>query len=708
MSDGSLKLDAQLAEKSADTATSSAADARQAWLEQLGRNLIRYRWPLLFTGHTVVFVAAYWMAFCLRFDFAVPLEYQARFFTSLPVVLGAKLAVFCALKSFHGWWRHVTFRDLVSLSRALIISFFVIVVLDYFFLSVWIPRSVLIMDTICAGILVGLARSSWRLAREGLWPGVRLPKDCTGALMISNNHESVMLAHQINSTSSAKYKIVGILTDERRLIGSTRAGIPVVGKPEDAQLVAPRYGATEVWSVAGGIPGARLRELKTCYESTALKIKIIPEVLNSTNENGQIPIRDIDIRDLLQRDPVVLDTRQLSEQLQGRRVMVTGAGGSIGSEICRQIARYRPSSLILVDHRENSVFLIHQELEADSRKHFGGLKGSGPATRVESHGEVLDDPSRKPASIQPTRFVPCVGDILDEARMRDLFGEYRPELVYHAAAHKHVGLMECNAGQAIKNNIFGTKIVADLAKEFSSDKFVLISTDKAVNPTSVMGVTKQIAERYINSLARESETTQFIVVRFGNVLGSNGSVVPIFKEQIANGGPITVTDERMTRFFMTIPEASQLVLQAAAMGEGGEIFVLEMGEQVKIIELARELIRLAGLPENAVDIQVIGARPGEKLYEELYFEEEQMLDTDHPKIHAAFHRDYAISEVLSAIESLKPYISQSNAEVRKKLKEIVPEFNWNPGTSAAASEHAISRQPVEPVPVVSSPSTAGG
>jgi FlaA1/EpsC-like NDP-sugar epimerase len=242
--------------------------------------------------------------------------------------------------------------------------------------------------------------------------------------------------------------------------------------------------------------------------------------------------------------------------------------------------------------------------------------------------------------------------------------------------------MEYNAGQAIKNNIFGTKVVADLAREYGAKKFVLISTDKAVNPTSVMGVTKQIAERYINGLAKEASETAFVVVRFGNVLGSNGSVVPIFKRQIAAGGPITVTDERMTRFFMTIPEASQLVLQAAAMGEGGEIFVLEMGEQVKIIELARELIRLAGLPQQAIDIQVVGMRPGEKLYEELYFDEEQMLDTAHPKIHAAYHRDYSMAEVLKAIDSLEPYISRSNAEVRDKLKEIVPEFSWNPGAGA--------------------------
>ena len=704
MSDGSLN-----GLLNPSVSTSEEETANQQRLEALAKTLVRFRWPLLFVGHTVVFTVAYWLSFCLRFDFTIPEEYLRRFWISLPLVLAAKLGVFCALKSFHGWWRYVTFRDLLSLSRALVISFFVVVVADYFVLSVWIPRSVLIMDTLMAGILVGLARSSWRITREGLWPGIRLPKNCQGALMIANTHQTIMLASQINTNASANYRIVGILTDESNLVGSSRAGIPIVGKPEEAQLIAHRYGATEIWSVAGGISGNRLRELKNQLDASTLKIKIIPPVLSTTNDNGQIPIRDIDIRDLLRREPIELDTKQLSRQLKGRRVMVTGAGGSIGSEICRQLLRFDPSELILVDHRENSVFLIHQEL-GKSRQTSVVSSQQGKA----DDRQLMTANSKSPGAI----LHPCVGDVLDKERMRALFEEHRPEFVYHAAAHKHVGLMECNAGQAIKNNIFGTKVVADLAREFGIEKFVLISTDKAVNPTSVMGVTKQIAERYINALAQEesrqssvvssqhteaancqlttanstasASPTQFVVVRFGNVLGSNGSVVPIFKKQIAEGGPITVTDERMTRFFMTIPEASQLVLQAAAMGKGGEIFVLEMGEQVKIIELARELIRLAGLPQHAIDIQVIGSRPGEKLFEELYFDEEEMLDTDHPKIHAAYHRDYSVDEVLESIRDLEPFIGKPNADVRTKLKEIVPEFNWNPGAAGTADESSQS------------------
>ena len=298
------------------------------------------------------------MAYCLRFDFNVPSNWRACFLLALPAVIGAKLIVFWALKSFHGWWRHVTFGDLIALARSVAVAFFVVAMIDRFFSFVHIPRAVIILDAICTVIMVGLAQSSWRIAREGLWPGVRLPRDCQGALMISNNHETVMLAHQINATTNAKYRVVGLLTDDEIVSGSTRAGIPLVGKPSDAKHLAVLHRATEVWAVAGGIPGNQLRELKSQLEGSDLKIKIIPPVLSTANDNGQIPIRDIDIRDLLQREPIVLDTDRLSKQIKGRRVMVTGAGGSIGSEICRQIMRFEPSELVLVDHRENSVFLI--------------------------------------------------------------------------------------------------------------------------------------------------------------------------------------------------------------------------------------------------------------------------------------------------------------------------------------------------------------
>ncbi len=343
--------------------------------------------------------------------------------------------------------------------------------------------------------------------------------------------------------------------------------------------------------------------------------------------------------------------------IEGRTVMVTGAGGSIGSEICRQLLRFNPRLLLLVGRGENRIFTVERKLRAI----YTG------------------------AALQP-----CIADITDEARVRQLFAQFRPEVVFHAAAHKHVPMMEMNVGEAIRNNVGGTKIMAEMAHEFGVRNFVFISTDKAVHPTSIMGVSKQIAERFVHAMSQVS-STRFTVVRFGNVLGSDGSVVPIFQDQIRRGGPITVTDPRMTRFFMTIPEASQLVLQAAAMGQGGEIFVLEMGEPVKIVDLARDLVRLSGLPEDSIEICFTGIRPGEKLYEELYFDDEETLPTAHPKLRAAYHRPFTLPEVRQTIAQLQELIHAPEEELRSKLCEVVEEYAWQVrnGNGTLVGQHAM-------------------
>jgi FlaA1/EpsC-like NDP-sugar epimerase len=388
-------------------------------------------------------------------------------------------------------------------------------------------------------------------------------------------------------------------------------------------------------------------------------LKIIPPVEDLFDGDHRIPIRDIEINDLLRRDPVQLNTGIIRDLLEGRVVMVTGAGGSIGSEICRQVMNFNPKAMILVGNGENPIFHIERELHA-----------------------------AYPASVFHCR----IGSVNDFARMRQIFQEFKPEVIFHAAAHKHVPMMELNVGEAIKNNVLGTKCLVDLADEFGTRNFVFISTDKAVHPSSVMGTTKHISERYVYATSQES-ATRFTVVRFGNVLGSNGSVVPIFQEQIRSGGPITVTDPRMTRFFMTIPEASQLVLQAAAMGEGGEIFVLEMGESVRIVDLAKDLLRLSGLPEHAIEVTFTGVRPGEKLFEELYFEDEETLATKHPKLRAAYHRPYSLAEVQKAIAELQTLLHESPDKLRKKLMEIVPEYtppNWGIKTPSESINHPTS------------------
>jgi len=351
----------------------------------------------------------------------------------------------------------------------------------------------------------------------------------------------------------------------------------------------------------------------------------------------------VNIEDLLGREPVVLDTEALAHFLKGRVALVTGAGGSIGSELCRQICRFDPARVILVEQAENNLFHIDRLLRAE----YPDL-------------DVL----------------PFVGDICDSKRMESIFASTKPGIVFHAAAHKHVPLMEANPGEAIKNNVFGTRKLADLADRHGVEKFVMVSTDKAVNPTSVMGVSKRVAEIYVQSFSHRSRT-QFVTVRFGNVLGSAGSVVPVFREQIAKGGPITVTHPDMTRYFMTIPEACQLVMQAGAMGSGGEIFVLDMGEPVKIVDLARDLIRLSGLePEQDLEIKFTGMRPGEKLFEEIAVDEEDVDKTKHPKIFVGRFRPYELEDVERGLVQLQRLSNSTDiVALKRSFKALVPEFS---------------------------------
>ena len=608
---------------------------------QLPSIVLRLRTPIIALINAMVFAMSFLLAYAIRFDFSIPPVHWAMLLVYISPVVVLQLAAFWLFGSLHGWWRYVTFRDLVSFAPPLMVSALVLVIAN-FFLTAPIPRSVIIVDFLVAGVTLAVVRSSWRICTEPV-SLMRKRRDLKRAFMISSHHETLVLANQINSQHNSQTQIVGILSDTAYPRGTTRAGMRLLGMPEDAPRLAAQHQVTEIWLVAGSIPGPELAELKKLFDRHHLVTRVIPAATDRNNSGSFVPVRDIEINDLLQREPVRLDARKIAEQVQDRVVMVTGAGGSIGSEICRQLLKFSPRQLVLVDHRENSVFLIHGEL--------AGLQA------------------------EPTQLVPAVGDILDQNRMRALFENYRPDLVYHAAAHKHVGLMEDNPGEALKNNVLGTRRIADLAAEFQATKFVLVSTDKAVNPTSVMGCTKQVAERYVLSLD-SGVGTKFVVVRFGNVLGSNGSVVPIFKQQIARGGPLTITDPRMTRFFMTIPEASQLVLQAGAMGEGGEIFVLDMGKQVKIVDLAKKMIELAGLPESAIEIRFTGARPGEKMYEELYFEEETTIPTAHQKIFAANPRVLEYDQVVRDIDHLLTFSYAQPDQVRDQLKSIVPEYQW--------------------------------
>lgn len=619
---------------------------------RLGAYMLSLRHFLLPLVHGAAFTAIYLASYQLRFDFAVPASAAEIFWQTLPLMVALKFAVFYYSGNYHGWWRYVTFADLTAIVRAATLHLLLIAGIDYFVMTdIQIPRAILLLDWMLTIVILGGLRSCVRFSREHFWPFFSGASN-SNALFVGADESSAALAVRIHNDQRLPFRIVGFLDEDRLKHGSRLGGIPVLGDPIDAPRIAADHRATLVLVTGGRLTGQAMRELVARCEQAELKVKVLPAIETFLSGNHKIQLRDVDINDLLRREPAELDCAAIGELLKDKTVMVTGAGGSIGSEICRQVLKFHPKDLVLVEKTENSLFFIDQELQA-----------------LHSSSVIH----------------PCVADLLDRPRMNTLFARHRPAVVFHAAAHKHVPLMECNVGEAIKNNIVGSKRLADLAHEFGVQSFVLISTDKAVNPTSVMGATKQMAERYIHALSQDSHT-RFIAVRFGNVLGSTGSVVPIFREQLRKGEPITITDPRMTRYFMTIPEASQLVLQAGAMGRGGEIFVLNMGEPVKILDLAHDVIRLSGLALENVDIQFTGIRPGEKLFEELYFDDERTLETRHPKVRAAYHRPYEMNKVAEEIQTLADLANGPHGPILSKLSEYVSEFQTYLATRVVATQ----------------------
>ncbi len=618
--------------------------------QRQGKSYFKLRVGMMASMHLAVFGLVYGTAFLLRFDFAVKPDDMRIFWATLPSVLAIKFIVFLIAGQYEGWWTYITFADLVALVRYSLAATFFIAAGQYFLgLGFYIPRAVMVMDCLGSIAVLGALRGAWRLYREQFWP-ILNPGDFRWALLVGNDHATGLLASQMQTYRELPYRVRGLLAMDESSVGSRLGQVPVLGRLEDVREVAARCSASTVLVTAGNLAGPRLRNLMDACKHSGLELKIIRGIQDRLDGDHRIPIRDIEISDLLRRAPVQLDMNIIGRLIENRTVMVTGAGGSIGSEICRQLLRFNPRLVLLVGRGENRIFKVERKLRA----------------------------AYSTATLQP-----CIADITDEARVRQIFSDFRPEVVFHAAAHKHVPLMEINVGEAIRNNVVGTKTMAEMAHEFGVRNFVFISTDKAVHPSSIMGVSKQLAERFVHAMSQVS-STRFTVVRFGNVLGSDGSVVPIFQDQIRHGGPITVTDPRMTRFFMTIPEASQLVLQAAAMGQGGEIFVLEMGEPVKIVDLARDLVRLSGLPENSIEICFTGVRPGEKLYEELYFDDEETLPTAHPKLRAAYHRPFTLSEVRQTIAQLQQLIHAPEVELRDKLCELVEEYAWQVRNVASA------------------------
>lgn len=594
------------------------------------------RLAILFALHIGLFAGILTSSFWVRYDFSIPPRAWNLLTTILPFVVGLKLFIFYTLGHFHGWWRYVTFGDLIALFRATIVSMALILVfclLSNVALMPRVPRSVVVLDAALTVIVVGCLRSCWRLFDEQLGP-VLQRKKFRPALLIGSDHLAGQLASQVNARQGIGFRIKALVAVGKFRRGARLGNVPIAGEIHDLIGIARAYGSRDILVSTGTLPAGQLRELVEQCNQADLSLKILPpldDVLQGTND---IPTRPLDINDLLRRDPVSLDNDAIGKMIKGRRMIVTGAGGSIGSEICRQAIAFGPAELILLGKGENRIFAIEAELR-----------------------DQLPDGT----------LTPVIADITDRTRMESVFEQYQPEIVIHAAAHKHVPLMELHPGEAIKNNAGGTRILAELADQYRVDTFVLVSTDKAVRPTSVMGATKAIAERIVHAVGSHSDT-KFSAVRFGNVLGSAGSVVPTFQAQIQRGGPITITDERMTRFFMSIPEASQLVLQAAALSQGGEVFVLDMGKPIRIVDLARDVVRLSGLPATSIDIRFVGMRPGEKLHEELHSDTEEIMPTSHPKVKAVFQPMFPGSRVIDHLDYLLAFANTLEPQaLRAKL-----------------------------------------
>ena len=550
-------------------------------------------------AHLALWSAAFGLALELRFDGAIPPPYNQTAYIALGVLLLARFVAFWATGLFHGLWRYSGLPELKNLLRSTTAATVVFIVVGAMARGAQMPRSIYIGEWLASIVLVGGVRFLIRMIRER--GPIRHNPSAIATLIVGAGDAGESLLRDVHRAEQSKWEIIGFLDDDPSKGGALVRGIRVLGAADDATLrrVVEQRDVKLVVLALPTADGKRTREIVNVCRQVGVQTKTIPSLAHRIE--GALAfsaLREIAIDDLLRREPVQLDVAQVENLLQSNTVLVTGAGGSIGSELARQALRFKPSKMLLFEHDENALFYIERELRQ---------------------------------TFPEANIVPLIGDITDTARVQQVFAKYRPEVVVHAAAHKHVPMMEANPAEAVKNNVFGTAVVAQAARTYGVEAFVMISTDKAVNPKSVMGTTKRVAELIIQSNAGAG--TRFVAVRFGNVLGSAGSVVPLFREQIAKGGPVTVTHPEMRRYFMTIPEAAQLVLQAGALGEGGEIFLLDMGEPVRIVDLARDLIELSGLrPDVDIPIQFTGLRPGEKLFEELLLSGEAYDRTPHPKI----------------------------------------------------------------------------
>ncbi|MDF1615230.1 polysaccharide biosynthesis protein [Desulfurivibrio dismutans] len=623
----------------------------------------RLNFWLILGADILMLVAAHLLAYGIRFDFVLGEREWANIRAVLPWLVPAKIGIFAFFGLYRGMWRYTGVTDLLNILRANFVTG--LMIMGAILLATrfdGFSRSVFVLDTILAFLFIAGLRFSLRLFYQGLprWRDLTRPGNKSRRrkrlLLVGAGDAAEKIVREVMDNQDLPYRVVGFLDDNTDKIGRWIHAIPVYGPTARLPFYAGHVKAEEILIAMPSASREQMeRAVQLCRE-TKLPFKTLPGLGELISDKVSIKtIRDVSYKDLLGRPPVRLEQERIEEVLRGRTVLVTGAGGSIGSDLCRQIVRFKPARLVMFDADEANLYRIEMEI----------LHEKGFA-----------------------EYAVVLGKVQDRELLRHVFAEHRPQVVFHAAAYKHVPLVEHNPWEGIYNNVFASKRLMEVAVEHGVERFVLVSTDKAVRPTNVMGATKRLAEMMLQGCCRLHNDglaadegrpacrTRFMAVRFGNVLGSSGSVIPLFKRQIELGGPVTVTDPDMTRYFMSIEEASQLILQATTMGEGGEIFILEMGTPVRIGQMARDLIRLCGKePDSEIEIKYIGLRSGEKMHEELITEGEGIVSTEHEKIMVLRGQGYSLAELRSSLDNLKKLAGQHDAAgIKAELKKIIPEY----------------------------------
>jgi FlaA1/EpsC-like NDP-sugar epimerase len=609
------------------------------------------RRPIQFLADVIVLCGSFFLAYLLRFDFNLTEYYLDNALNQLPFVVLVQFSVLFLIGAYSILWRYVSLEDIKAFLKGALISSAILIAVrlllsPQIFTRWQVPISVIVMDTALAfGGLLGLRvlrRFFYEFSEKRSFSLSKKKFKRFSTLFVGAGRSGASVVKEVIGRRDAELDVKGFVDDDRNKQGGSVGGVKVLGTTEDLPRLVEEMSIDQVVIAMDQAQGKDIRRILDICREIPVKARIVPSLNEIAHGHVKVSrIRDVEIEDLLGREPVALENENLNAFLTDKIVMITGAGGSIGSELVRQVALFKPRRIVLIERAEFFLFQIEQELTREY-------------TELE--------------------FVPLLADVGDEPRMNDIFEKYKPAVVFHAAAHKHVPLMEINCGEALKNNVFATEMVGALAGKHGVNAFVLISTDKAVNPTSIMGASKRTAEIILQNMNGRFDT-RYIAVRFGNVLGSAGSVVPIFREQIRKGGPVMVTDAKMTRYFMTIPEASQLVMQAGALGVGGEIFILDMGQPVRILDLAEDMIRLSGLePYEDIDIAFSGIRKGEKLFEELELTGENLVKTRHPKIFIGKIGAYPSEQVTHILRSFREAVKDNDeAGLRNLFNEFIPE-----------------------------------